>query len=95
MKRGNSKASAQEKKKEPEKKASASKPSKAQKKLKFKQEESSESAKIDSDFGEFLKTYDHTEEDTGSEEEVTQKFPRTKKSKKKVSKLLESVQDSN
>ncbi|MCI89229.1 hypothetical protein A2U01_0110517, partial [Trifolium medium] len=30
-----------------------------------------------------------------SEEEVTQKLPRTRKSKKKDSKLPESVQDSN
>ncbi|MCI25410.1 hypothetical protein A2U01_0046601, partial [Trifolium medium] len=35
------------------------------------------------------------EEDTGFEEEVTQKLPRTKKSNKKVYKLPESVQDSN
>ncbi|MCI54619.1 hypothetical protein A2U01_0075869, partial [Trifolium medium] len=33
-------------------------------------------------------------EDSGSEE-VTQKLPKTNKSKKKVSKLPESVQDSN
>ncbi|MCI84376.1 hypothetical protein A2U01_0105654, partial [Trifolium medium] len=52
MKRGNSKASAQEKKKTPEKKASTSKPSKAQNKLKFKQEESSESGKTDSGYAE-------------------------------------------
>ncbi|MCI81103.1 hypothetical protein A2U01_0102375, partial [Trifolium medium] len=58
-------------------------PSKAQKKLKFKQEESSESGKTYSDYGEFLKTYDPNDEDTGSEEEVTQKLPRT------------NVQDSN
>ncbi|MCI28694.1 hypothetical protein A2U01_0049896, partial [Trifolium medium] len=87
--------SAQEKKKKPEDKASATKPSNAQKKLKHKQEESPESAKTDSDYGEFLKTYDPNEEDTGTEEKVTQKLPRTKKSKKKVSKLPESVQDSN
>ncbi|MCI68425.1 hypothetical protein A2U01_0089686, partial [Trifolium medium] len=41
MKRGNSKASAQEKKKKPEDTASATKPSNAQRKLKYKQEESS------------------------------------------------------
>ncbi|MCI31127.1 hypothetical protein A2U01_0052338, partial [Trifolium medium] len=70
MKRGNSKASAQEKKKRPEKKASTSKPIKAQKKLKFKQEESSEFGKTDSDYAEFLKTYDpNEEEDSGSEKE--------------------------
>ncbi|MCI73946.1 hypothetical protein A2U01_0095210, partial [Trifolium medium] len=74
---------------------SASKPSKAQKKLKFKQEETSESAKTDSDYAEYLNTYDPKDEETGSEEEVTQKLPRTKGSKKKVSKLPESVQDSN
>ncbi|MCI87707.1 hypothetical protein A2U01_0108992, partial [Trifolium medium] len=53
MKSENSKANAQEKKKRPEKKASTSKPSKAQKNLKFKQEESSESGKTDSDYAEF------------------------------------------
>ncbi|MCI75630.1 hypothetical protein A2U01_0096899, partial [Trifolium medium] len=58
MKRENSKANAQEKKKRTEKKASTSKPSKAQKNLKYKQEDSSESGKIDSDYAEFLKTYD-------------------------------------
>ncbi|MCI98004.1 hypothetical protein A2U01_0119307, partial [Trifolium medium] len=66
---------AQEKKKKPEKKASTSKQSKAQKKLKFKQEESS-----DSDWAQILKTCDPKEE-TDSEEEVTQKLPRTKESK--------------
>ncbi|MCI59924.1 hypothetical protein A2U01_0081179, partial [Trifolium medium] len=44
---------------------------------------------------EFLKTYDPNEDETGSEEEVTRKLPRTKESKKKNSKLPESVQDSN
>ncbi|MCI15416.1 hypothetical protein A2U01_0036554 [Trifolium medium] len=72
MKRSNSKANTQEKKKRPEKKASTSKPSKAHKKLKYKQEESSESGKTNSDYAEFLKTYDPNEKDTGSEEEVTQ-----------------------
>ncbi|MCI84635.1 hypothetical protein A2U01_0105913, partial [Trifolium medium] len=33
--------------------------------------------------------------DTGSEEEVTQKLPRTQESKKEYSKLPKSVQDSN
>ncbi|MCI25525.1 hypothetical protein A2U01_0046716 [Trifolium medium] len=83
MKRGNSKTNAQEKKKRPEKK------------LKFKQDESSESGKTDSDYAEFLKTYDPNEESTGYDEEVTQKLPWTKESKKKDSKLPESVQDSN
>ncbi|MCI83646.1 hypothetical protein A2U01_0104922, partial [Trifolium medium] len=73
------------------KKASTSKPSKAQKKLKFKQEESSESGKTDSDYEEFLKSEDPNKEDIGSEEEVTQKLPRTKESKKEDSKLPESV----
>ncbi|MCI39490.1 hypothetical protein A2U01_0060722, partial [Trifolium medium] len=58
MKRGNSKASAQGKNKRSEKKASTSNPSKAQKKLKYKQKEFSESGKTDSDYAEFLKTYD-------------------------------------
>ncbi|MCI57962.1 hypothetical protein A2U01_0079215, partial [Trifolium medium] len=80
MKRGNAKTSAQEKKK-PERKTSASKPSKAHKKLKYKQEESSESRKTDSDYAEFLKTYGPKDEDTGSEEEVTQKLPKTQESK--------------
>ncbi|MCI82771.1 hypothetical protein A2U01_0104045, partial [Trifolium medium] len=64
-------------------------------KLKYKQEESSESGKTDSDYAEFLKTYDPNEEETGSEKEVTQKLPKVTKTKKKVSKLPESVQDSN
>ncbi|MCI80369.1 hypothetical protein A2U01_0101640, partial [Trifolium medium] len=67
MKRGTSKASAQDRKKKPENKASASKQSKAQKKLRFKKEESSDSGKIDSDYAEFLKTYDPNEENSGSE----------------------------
>ncbi|MCI97090.1 hypothetical protein A2U01_0118390, partial [Trifolium medium] len=54
MKRGNSKEKAQEKKNRPEKKASTSRLSKAQKKLIYKQEESSESGKTDSDYAEFL-----------------------------------------
>ncbi|MCI58103.1 hypothetical protein A2U01_0079356, partial [Trifolium medium] len=66
MKRGNSKPSSQEKKKNYEKKSSTSKPSKAHKKLKFKQEEFSGSDKTDSDYAEFLRTYDPKEEDTGS-----------------------------
>ncbi|MCI70782.1 hypothetical protein A2U01_0092045, partial [Trifolium medium] len=65
-----------------ERKASTSNKSKVQKKLKFKQEESLDSEKADSDYAEFLKTYDPNEEDSGSEKEVTQKLPRTKKSKK-------------
>ncbi|MCI73731.1 hypothetical protein A2U01_0094995, partial [Trifolium medium] len=72
-----------------------SKQSKAQKKLKFKQQESSDSGKTDSDWAQFLKTYDPNEEETDSVEEVTQKLPRTKESKKEDSKLPESVQDSN
>ncbi|MCI96893.1 hypothetical protein A2U01_0118193, partial [Trifolium medium] len=52
MKRGNSAKKAQEKKVKPDTKVSASKPSKAQNKLKYKQEESSESAKTDSDYAE-------------------------------------------
>ncbi|MCI52705.1 hypothetical protein A2U01_0073951, partial [Trifolium medium] len=72
MKRGNSKEKAQEKKVKPDTKVSASKPSKAQKKLKYKQEESLESAKTDSDYAEYLKTYDPKDEDSGCEE-VTQK----------------------
>ncbi|MCH86695.1 hypothetical protein A2U01_0007555 [Trifolium medium] len=80
--------------KKSEKEISTSKQNKAQKKLKCKQEESSESGKTDSDYAEFLKTYDPKEE-TGSDEEVTQKLPRIKKSKRKDSKLPESVQDSN
>ncbi|MCI71202.1 hypothetical protein A2U01_0092465, partial [Trifolium medium] len=79
-------ANAQEKKK-PEKKVSTSKLSKAQKKLKFKQEVSSDSGKTDSDWAQFLKTHDPNEEETGSDEEVTQKLPRTKESKKEDSKL--------
>ncbi|MCI73843.1 hypothetical protein A2U01_0095107, partial [Trifolium medium] len=56
---------------------------------------SSESDKTDSDYAEFLKTYDPNEEDTGSEEEVTQKLPRTQESKKEDSKLPESDHGSN
>ncbi|MCI91719.1 hypothetical protein A2U01_0113013, partial [Trifolium medium] len=52
----------------PNTKASVSKPSKAQKKLKCKQEESSESAKTDSDYAEYLRVYDPKDEDSGSEE---------------------------
>ncbi|MCI70518.1 hypothetical protein A2U01_0091781, partial [Trifolium medium] len=70
----------------PDTKASISKPSKSQKKLKNKQEESSESAKTDSDYAEYLMTYDPRDEDSGSEE-VTHKLPKTDKSKKKISKL--------
>ncbi|MCI77462.1 hypothetical protein A2U01_0098732, partial [Trifolium medium] len=44
---------------------------------------------------EFLKTYDPDEEDTGSKKEVTQKLPKVTKTKTEVSKLPESVQDSN
>ncbi|MCI65124.1 hypothetical protein A2U01_0086382 [Trifolium medium] len=58
MKRENSKANAQEKKKNPEKGTSTSKQSKAQKKLKLKQEVSSDSGETDSAYAEFLKTYD-------------------------------------
>ncbi|MCI78261.1 hypothetical protein A2U01_0099531, partial [Trifolium medium] len=76
-----------------EDKASTAKPSNAQKKLKFKQEESFESAKTDSDYAEYLRTYDPKDEESDSEE-VTSKLSRTNKSKKKVSKLPESVQDS-
>ncbi|MCI33027.1 hypothetical protein A2U01_0054243, partial [Trifolium medium] len=43
----------------------------------------------------FLKTYDPNEEVTCSDKEVTQKLPRTTKSKTEDSKLPESVQDSN
>ncbi|MCI84831.1 hypothetical protein A2U01_0106109, partial [Trifolium medium] len=48
-----------------------------------------------SDYAEFLKTYDPNEEDTCSEEEVTQKLPKTKESKKEDSKLPEADQSSN
>ncbi|MCI51335.1 hypothetical protein A2U01_0072579, partial [Trifolium medium] len=58
MKRETSKISAQDKKKKLERKASASKQNKVQKKLMIKQEESSDSEKTDSDYAEFLKTYD-------------------------------------
>ncbi|MCI36238.1 hypothetical protein A2U01_0057460, partial [Trifolium medium] len=88
-------SAARAKKKKPEVKASTAKLSNAQRKLKMKQEESSESTKTDSDYAEFLKTYDPKEEETGSEEEITSKLSRTKESKKKVSKVPESVQDSN
>ncbi|MCI68895.1 hypothetical protein A2U01_0090156, partial [Trifolium medium] len=81
-KRGNTKANAQEKKKNSEKKTSASKQNKAQRKLKFKQEVSSDSGKTDSDWAEFLEAYDPNKDDTDSEEEVTQKLPRTEESKK-------------
>ncbi|MCI94387.1 hypothetical protein A2U01_0115685, partial [Trifolium medium] len=47
MKKGTSKAYAHAKKKKPDDKASTTKPSNAQRKLKYKQEESSESAKTD------------------------------------------------
>ncbi|MCI76178.1 hypothetical protein A2U01_0097447, partial [Trifolium medium] len=51
--------------------------------------------KTDSDYAEFLRTYDPNEDDTGSEEEVTKKLPRTKESKKEDSKLPDSEQASN
>ncbi|MCI20827.1 hypothetical protein A2U01_0041990 [Trifolium medium] len=70
MKRGNSKAEAQAKKKKPEEKASTTKLGNAQRKLKMK-EESSESAKTDSDWTEYLKTYDPKDEDSDSEEICT------------------------
>ncbi|MCI79608.1 hypothetical protein A2U01_0100879, partial [Trifolium medium] len=69
--------------------------SKAQKKLKFKQEESSDSGKIDSDWAEYLEAYDPNKEDTYSEEEVTQKLLKTEVSKEEDSKLPESDHDSN
>ncbi|MCI41900.1 hypothetical protein A2U01_0063134, partial [Trifolium medium] len=90
MKRGTSKANAQEKKKKTEKGTSTSKQSKTQKKLKFKQEVSSDSGKKDSDWAEFLKAYDPNKEYTDSEEEVSQKLLRTEESKKEDSKLPES-----
>ncbi|MCI82438.1 hypothetical protein A2U01_0103712, partial [Trifolium medium] len=62
MKRGNSKVKAVEKKKKSEKGTSSSKQSKAQKKLKFKQEESSNSGKTDSDWAEYLEAYDPNKE---------------------------------
>ncbi|MCI56626.1 hypothetical protein A2U01_0077877, partial [Trifolium medium] len=64
MKRETSKISTPNKKKKLERKASASKPSRVQKKLKVKQENSSESEKTDSDYADFLRTYDPNEEDT-------------------------------
>ncbi|MCI87100.1 hypothetical protein A2U01_0108381, partial [Trifolium medium] len=67
---------AQAKKKKPEDKASTTKAANVQRKLKSKQEESSESEKADSDYAEYLRTYDPKDEDSGSEE-VTQKLPRT------------------
>ncbi|MCI75111.1 hypothetical protein A2U01_0096378, partial [Trifolium medium] len=66
MKRGTSKVYAQEKKKKSEKETSTSKQSKTQRKLKFKQEVSSDSGKIDSDWAEFLEAYDPNKEDTDS-----------------------------
>ncbi|MCI26725.1 hypothetical protein A2U01_0047922 [Trifolium medium] len=92
MKRGNLKAKAVEKKKKSEKGTSTSKQSKAQKKLKFKQEESSDSGKTYSDWAEFLKSYD-PKEDTDSEKEVTQKLLKTKESKKEDYKFSESDHD--
>ncbi|MCI54006.1 hypothetical protein A2U01_0075253, partial [Trifolium medium] len=71
MKRGTSKVNAYEKKKS-EKGTSAPKQSKAPKKLKVKQEVSSDSENTDSDWAEFLETYDPSKEDSDSEEEVTQ-----------------------
>ncbi|MCI59066.1 hypothetical protein A2U01_0080321, partial [Trifolium medium] len=49
-------------------------------------QESSDSAKTDSDWAEYLKTYDQKDEGSDSEE-VTSKLSRIKKSKNKVSKL--------
>ncbi|MCI58826.1 hypothetical protein A2U01_0080081, partial [Trifolium medium] len=63
MKKGTSKSYAHAKKNKPEDKASTTKPSTAQRKLKYKQEESSDSAKTDSDYAEYLKTYDPKDED--------------------------------
>ncbi|MCI40565.1 hypothetical protein A2U01_0061798 [Trifolium medium] len=60
--------------------------------MKFKQEESSDSGKTDSDWAEYLETYD-PKEDSDSEEEVTQKLLKTEESKED-SKLPESDHDS-
>ncbi|MCI61376.1 hypothetical protein A2U01_0082633, partial [Trifolium medium] len=62
MKRGTTRANAKMKKSE--KGTSTSKQSKAQKKLKYKQEESSDFGKTDSDWAEFLEAYDPNKEDT-------------------------------
>ncbi|MCI51920.1 hypothetical protein A2U01_0073164, partial [Trifolium medium] len=77
MKRRTSKANVDEKKKS-EKGTSASNQSKVQKKLKFKQEVSSDSGKTDFGWAEFLEAYNPSAEDADSEEEVTQKLLKTK-----------------
>ncbi|MCI64808.1 hypothetical protein A2U01_0086066, partial [Trifolium medium] len=69
MKRGTSKAYAYEKKKKSKEGTSALKHNKAQKKLKIKQELSSDSDKTDSDWVEFFKTYNPSTEVSDSEEE--------------------------
>ncbi|MCI55538.1 hypothetical protein A2U01_0076789, partial [Trifolium medium] len=67
MKKGTSKSYGRKKRSEVP--ASASKQNKEQRKLKIKQEVlTSESDKTDSDYAEFLKTYDHSKEDSDSSE---------------------------
>ncbi|MCI74438.1 hypothetical protein A2U01_0095702, partial [Trifolium medium] len=61
---------------------STAKSSKVQRKLKIKQE-SSESTKIDSDWAEYLRTYDSKNEDPASEE-VTSKLNKKKTSKYEI-----------
>ncbi|MCI45073.1 hypothetical protein A2U01_0066312, partial [Trifolium medium] len=55
---------------------------------------SSDSEKTDSDWAEFLETYDPSKEDSDSEEEVTQEPLKTEESKKEDPKSPESDHDS-
>ncbi|MCI41970.1 hypothetical protein A2U01_0063204, partial [Trifolium medium] len=94
MKKGTSKTYGRKKKCEVG--TSVSKRNKVQRKLKIKQEvQSSESDKIDSDYAEFLKTYDPNKEDSDlSEEDVTKESLKTEESKKEDPELPEFDQDS-
>ncbi|MCI64407.1 hypothetical protein A2U01_0085665, partial [Trifolium medium] len=67
-----------------------------QRKLKIKQEVlSSDSDETDSDYAEFLNTYDPSKEDSdSSEEEVTKESLKTEETKKEDPELPESDQDS-
>ncbi|MCI69507.1 hypothetical protein A2U01_0090769, partial [Trifolium medium] len=74
-----------------------SKQHKKQRKLKIKKEElSSDYDKADSDYAEFLKTYDPDKEDSySSEDEVTKEPLKTEESNKENPELPESDHDSD
>ncbi|MCI18317.1 hypothetical protein A2U01_0039471 [Trifolium medium] len=97
MKRATEKSSkSQGRKKRSEVATSASKQKNEQRKLKIKQEvPTSDYDETDSDYAEFLKTYDPNKDDSdSSEEEVTKESLKTEESKKDDPELPESGQDS-